>query len=115
MEELNKYTNYNVSDISSLKKDNKQKLILLLNQINSANEAIVNNEEVSVNYIKKYVLTEEQSKINDYAIYDLLIECLDEFELKYYLVHLNENKLSEEEIIDLLNDIKKQKTKKKNI
>ena len=42
-------------------------------------------------------------------------ECLDEFELKYYLVHLNENKLSEDEIIDLLNDIKKQKTKKKNI
>lgn len=89
MEELNKYTNYNVSDISSLKKDNKQKLILLLNQINAANEAIVNNEEVSVNYIKKYVLTEEQSKINDYAIYDLLIECLDEFETYSYKTNIN--------------------------
>lgn len=43
------------------------------------------------------------------------IQNFDEFELKYYMVHSNAKMFTEDEIIELLNDIKKQKTKKKNI
>lgn len=114
IEDLNKYTNYNISDISSLKKENKQKLILLLTQINTANDAINNNEEISVNYLKKYVLTEEQSKINDYAIYDLLIECLDEYETYTYKTNIN----NYSELVynnDLLVKSKKRKQKYPNV
>jgi replication-associated recombination protein RarA len=43
------------------------------------------------------------------------IQNFDEFELKNYMVYSNAKMFTEDEIIDLLNDIKKQKIKKKNI
>lgn len=43
------------------------------------------------------------------------VQSFDEFQTKNFMVHANAKMFTEEEIKDLLNDIKNQKIKKKNI
>lgn len=66
----------------------------------------------------KYMLELYCNTFGHYASFDYKpcdAEELSEFRIKYHMLHSSGDLLSEEEIIDLLNFIKNQKIKKKNI
>lgn len=108
IDEVNKYKNYTISDIEDLTQEQKSSLILLFNKANKTYLTITNVSNNSLKFIKNYELTSEEENINDYAIYDLLITCLDNYETYTYKKQIN----NYSEII-YNNDLLK-KTKKKS-
>lgn len=108
---IKKYKDYRVADINKLTKEQKSDLILLINQAEKAYSTITEKSNNSIKFIKEYTLSLEEENINSYAIYELLIECLDNYETYTYKNEIN----NYSEIIynsDLIKQSKKRKKQK---
>lgn len=86
---VNKYKDYRVDDIDKLTKEQKNNLILLISQANKAYLNIIEETNNSTKFIKEYTLSLEEENINSYAVYELLIECLDNYETYTYKNKIN--------------------------
>lgn len=109
--EINKYKDYRVDDIEKLSKDQKNNLIRFLNQTKKAYLTIIKESENTIKFIKEYKTSSEEENINSYAIYELIIECLDNYETYTY-----ENKINNYSETIYNSDLvkKTQKRKKQN-
>lgn len=81
---LNNYRNYTISDINNLTSTEKETLLLLLHKTNLAYETIAKINVSSEKHIENYKLTTEQYNINSYAIYEMIITNLDNYETYTY-------------------------------
>ena len=91
--EIKKFEEYKVEDIAKLKKEEKNNLILLLKQIKLTIESINKTNISTIKFIENTALTNEEIKINDYAIYEQIISTFDEYETytcNNYLINHNE-------------------------
>lgn len=108
--ELTKYNNYTINDITKLSENDKQHLILLLTKTKLCINTINKTSDNSVNFIKQYSLSKEEIDINDHKIYNMLIEYLDDYETYNYKENINNyNELIYNK--DLLTKPKKKKKK----
>ncbi|MGN1336879.1 MAG: serpin family protein [Candidatus Coprovivens sp.] len=81
---LNNYRNYTIDDINDLSPTKKEELLLLLHKTSISYDTITGINISSKRYIENYKLTKEQYNINSYAIYEMIITCLDNYETYTY-------------------------------
>ena len=81
---LNNYRNYRVDDINDLSHTQKEELLILLHKTILSYDTITGKNSSSKKYIENYKLTTEQYNINSYAIYEMIITCLDNYETYTY-------------------------------
>ena len=106
--EMIKYKDYRTDDIEKLTKEQRNTLIRILNQTKKAYLTITTENINTIKFIKEYKPSAEEENINSYAIYELIIECLDNYETYTYKNKVN----NYSEIIynsDLLKVTKKRK------
>jgi serine protease inhibitor len=105
---LNNYRNYNIDDINDLSPTKKEELLLLLHKTIISYDTITGTNISSKRYIENYKLTTEQYNINSYAIYEMIITCLDNYETYTY-----QNKITNYSEIIYNNDLLIQPKKRK--
>ena len=105
---LNNYRNYNIDDINDLSPTKKEELLLLLHKTIISYDTITGANISSKRYIENYKLTTEQYNINSYAIYEMIITCLDNYETYTY-----QNKITNYSEIIYNNDLLIQPKKRK--
>lgn len=105
---LNNYRNYTIDDINDLSPTKKEELLLLLHKTIISYDTITGTNISSKRYIENYKLTTEQYNINSYAIYEMIITCLDNYETYTY-----QNKITNYSEIIYNNDLLIQPKKRK--
>lgn len=105
---LNNYRNYTIDDINDLSPTKKEELLLLLHKTIISYDTITGTNISSKRHIENYKLTTEQYNINSYAIYEMIITCLDNYETYTY-----QNKITNYSEIIYNNDLLIQPKKRK--
>ena len=75
------YTTLTVDTISLLKKEEQEKIVLLLRKIELSLERIKENNKLTEKNIKEYVLTNKELEFNNYLIKEKLDNVLSDYEL----------------------------------